>query len=364
MRLRSLLAVQHGDEDMQRRGRNVIILALGMIAITLAMAGLAAFEGNVGIAIIPSAVSFVVHGIVIFLTHRGWINMAAMLMAGVPVIAFAVLSWNNPGVVVFPFFSIIPILLAMATLGPSRLAIICIAVLLSLVILHSTPVPSAIRTAWTASLRFAVVLVLFVGFVGIITNHSIQHSLRQIRQSRAEARRLAHDLEATNKQLDAQVQERTASLREALMKIEAFANQQTRLLEEVTRQKELIARLSLPVLPVAYQTLVIPLIGATDAQRLHDLHAVALQAVEQKRARHLILDLTGVATVEPTLAHYLVQLAQGVQLLGARLALVGVRPEVAQTLVNLDRRDDQFIIYRDLESALTAVAPPQNQNLR
>jgi rsbT co-antagonist protein RsbR len=142
-----------------------------------------------------------------------------------------------------------------------------------------------------------------------------------------------HESQAT---LEAQVAERTASLRQALDELEARAEQQAMLLDETAQQRATIRALSLPVLPVNAATLAIPLVGALDAARLRDLQEQTLRAIEQSGARRLVLDITGVPAVDDMVARGIVQVAQAVKLMGARVVLAGIRPEVAQALVSLD----------------------------
>lgn len=49
----------------------------------------------------------------------------------------------------------------------------------------------------------------------------------------------------------------------------------------------------------------------------------------------MIIDITGIAVVDTSIAHHLLQAARAIQLLGAQALLVGIIPEVAQTLVGL-----------------------------
>ena len=49
----------------------------------------------------------------------------------------------------------------------------------------------------------------------------------------------------------------------------------------------------------------------------------------------LMLDITGVPIVDTQVALGLTQLVQAAQLLGTRVSIVGIRPEVAQALVGL-----------------------------
>jgi rsbT co-antagonist protein RsbR len=47
------------------------------------------------------------------------------------------------------------------------------------------------------------------------------------------------------------------------------------------------------------------------------------------------VDITGVPIVDTSVANSLIRAAQAVGLLGAQVVLVGIRPEVAQTMVTL-----------------------------
>ena len=106
-------------------------------------------------------------------------------------------------------------------------------------------------------------------------------------------------------------------------------------LDVIDQQQALIRDMSVPVLPLLASTLVMPLVGALDSKRLALMQEQALHAVEQSSARQLILDITGVPIVDTQVALGLTQLVQAAQLLGTRVSIVGIRPEVAQALVGL-----------------------------
>lgn len=167
-----------------------------------------------------------------------------------------------------------------------------------------------------------------------------------------EAQRTNQALAAAQGQLEARVEERTRELSTALAEIQDQASVQRELLGEIDQQRTTIRELSIPVLPVSNSTLVIPLVGALDAERLNDLQQQALHAISQRRARRLVLDITGLAVVDSHVAQGLRNVMQAAALLGSQVALVGVRPDVAQTMVHVGLVMGDVATFRDLQSAL------------
>lgn len=103
----------------------------------------------------------------------------------------------------------------------------------------------------------------------------------------------------------------------------------------ISTQRSTIHELSTPIVPISDQILVLPLVGAIDAARAQQIMEAMLGAIVQQRAQVLIVDITGIAVVDTQVANYLLQSAQAAQLLGAHVILVGIAPEVAQTIVQL-----------------------------
>lgn len=122
-------------------------------------------------------------------------------------------------------------------------------------------------------------------------------------------------------------------------------------LEDNQRQREIIREVGAPLLPVQNNTLVMPLVGEFDRRRLADAEARALESLAQTRAQRLLIDLTGLAIVTADVAEGLAELVQAAQLLGTRVALVGVRPEAALTLIQYPMHT--VPTFRDLQSALS-----------
>jgi anti-anti-sigma regulatory factor/HAMP domain-containing protein len=134
--------------------------------------------------------------------------------------------------------------------------------------------------------------------------------------------------EAWSHELEMRVRERTAEVHIAMDQ-----------LQEESRAKEnllvLVREMSSPVIPVMEGIIVIPIVGALDSERAQRVMDALLAGVERESARVAILDITGLAVVDTAVANALLQASQAAQLLGAQPILVGISPEVAETLVQL-----------------------------
>jgi rsbT co-antagonist protein RsbR len=173
-----------------------------------------------------------------------------------------------------------------------------------------------------------------------------------LREALASSLEREDELRGIRASLETTVAERTSALQTALSDVQTRAEEQARLLEEVEYQRATIKDLSVPVIPVDATTLVMPLVGALDSTRLRQLQEQCLQALEQRAARTLVLDITGVPIVDTQVAQGLLMTVRAARLLGAEVALVGIRPEVAQSIVGLGLELRDVRTFSDLQSAL------------
>jgi rsbT co-antagonist protein RsbR len=175
---------------------------------------------------------------------------------------------------------------------------------------------------------------------------------------------IMHQLEQTQQQLELQVAERTNQLTDALTKAEQQLAETTRLANELASQREVMRELSVPVIPVTERILVMPLIGALDDQRLQQAQEQALRAIQRNRTDHLVIDVTGVAVIDTHVVRGLINVVQASQLLGSQVTLVGIRPEVAQTIVSLGIHLGDLRTKTNLNSALRGLltATPNKQH--
>jgi rsbT co-antagonist protein RsbR len=164
------------------------------------------------------------------------------------------------------------------------------------------------------------------------------------------------NLTAIRLSLESQVEERTGALSRALEQAEGQREEQSRLLDQNLQQQQIIRNLSVPVLPLTERVLVMPLVGELDDQRIMLVFEQALEAVERSGAYWLIVDITGVPVIDTMVARGFISLSDAVHLLGGQVALVGIRPEVAQTIVSIGLDISAISTFSDLRSALAIVA--------
>jgi rsbT co-antagonist protein RsbR len=103
----------------------------------------------------------------------------------------------------------------------------------------------------------------------------------------------------------------------------------------IRQQQEAIRELSTPVLQVRERLLILPIIGQLDGQRARQLTEQLLWGIRANRARVVVIDITGVPTIDSTVANHLVQTVDASRLMGASVIITGLSPEIAQTLVTL-----------------------------
>lgn len=140
----------------------------------------------------------------------------------------------------------------------------------------------------------------------------------------------------------------------ARRKAEAARIENVRQDEIIRAQEAMLAELSTPLIPVSDEVVVMPLIGAVDARRAEQVIATLLTGIAGHRAHTAILDITGVASVDTGTADALLRAARAVRLLGARVMLTGIRPEVARMFVELRVDLDAVSTYGTLQAGIAA----------
>ncbi|MBN8209082.1 STAS domain-containing protein [Bacillus sp. NTK071] len=125
--------------------------------------------------------------------------------------------------------------------------------------------------------------------------------------------------------------------------IEAIDVVMTRVVEEKTNhlnkrieeQQQTINELSSPLIDLPDGKALLPLVGDIDSDRASAILENTLEGCTTKQVDHLFIDLSGVYLVDTLVAQQIFQLITGLKLIGVNTTLSGLRPEIAQTAVQL-----------------------------
>mgnify|MGYP002422894304 FL=1 len=120
----------------------------------------------------------------------------------------------------------------------------------------------------------------------------------------------------------------------------------------VAMQKVALQELSAPLIPVFENISVMPLVGTIDTERAKKIMENLLNGVVKHRSEVVLIDITGVPVVDTMVAHHIIQASEAVRLVGAKCLLVGIRPEIAQTIVNLGIDLTQVITKNTLQKGI------------
>lgn len=103
----------------------------------------------------------------------------------------------------------------------------------------------------------------------------------------------------------------------------------------IARQQKEILELSTPVVRLWSGILALPLIGTLDSERTQVVMDNLLRNLIDTSSSIAIIDITGVPTVDTLVAQHLLKTVAAARLMGADCFISGIRPQIAQTIVQL-----------------------------
>src|SRR5262249_10910052 len=103
--------------------------------------------------------------------------------------------------------------------------------------------------------------------------------------------------------------------------------------QTIQDQERTIRALSTPIIDVWDRILTLPVIGEVDARRSAEMTNRILRRIVTSNAACVIIDVTGVETIDTPTAEHLVKMVRAMRLLGTYCVVTGVSGEVARTLV-------------------------------
>lgn len=131
----------------------------------------------------------------------------------------------------------------------------------------------------------------------------------------------------------------------------------------VSMQKIALQELSASLIPVFEKISIMPLVGTIDTERARLIMENLLKGVVSHRADVVLIDITGVPVVDTMVAHHIIQAADAVRLVGAKCMIVGIRPEIAQTIVNLGINLNQITTTSTLRKGIEKALELTNRKI-
>ncbi|MEH7484928.1 STAS domain-containing protein, partial [Neobacillus drentensis] len=126
--------------------------------------------------------------------------------------------------------------------------------------------------------------------------------------------------------------------------------------QKLSAQQELIQELSSPVITLNNEVALLPLVGDIDARRAKLMLENTLNQCANLGVNFLVIDLSGVPMIDTMVAHQIFHLIKALRLIGVTSTLTGVRPEIAQTAVQLGLELNGVPTYSTLRQALISMA--------
>ncbi|MEO1766573.1 STAS domain-containing protein [Thiobacter aerophilum] len=104
----------------------------------------------------------------------------------------------------------------------------------------------------------------------------------------------------------------------------------------IEAQQRELRETSTPITEIWDGVLTLPIIGTLDSSRTLLIMEALLNRIAQERASAVVMDVTGVHTVDSQVSHHMIQMVRAIQLMGATAILTGIRPEIARAMTSLN----------------------------
>lgn len=103
----------------------------------------------------------------------------------------------------------------------------------------------------------------------------------------------------------------------------------------ILAQREIVENLSVPIIPITPSICILPLIGAIDSLRTSILEEKILDELNRLHFQTLIIDLSGIASMESSVIEDLMNTINSTSMMGCRTIITGLRPDVVRQLITL-----------------------------
>lgn len=152
-----------------------------------------------------------------------------------------------------------------------------------------------------------------------------------------------------------ELREAKDELHRALRGQQAVMHELEAKLDTIERQQMAIRQLSTPLIEVWAGVICLPIVGPIDHVRGMEITEVLLEAVVRRRARLVVIDLTGIDVMSADTVKLFLDMGRAVRLIGAEFVLSGISPAIAQTLVDAGVDIGRVRTVRSLGDALASM---------
>lgn len=331
---KQLTTIDHPDPHMRRRGRLLALVYLAVIALAVISLPMSLASGVTVYVAGVIVVSVAIFTTGLLLTRRGVVTGATWLfLLGFSGGILASVVTGSPLVALF--FLVLGVITASLVLPPSQIWWVLLLMLGCNVLVLAFQPNILNDQANQMTLTSVAMLLIIATVLSYLGAQAIQQALgtAEANAQTASAAQAHAEEQARNLAVQAETLRRTEQ-----------------------QLHNLVATLETPTVALADNVLLAPLIGVIDTHRAHKLTERLLHDVADQRVQLLILDAAGVPVIDTAVAHKLMQITQGVRLLGCQVVLTGVGPAVAMALTNLGVDLSAIETARSPQEVLTSLA--------
>lgn len=357
--LNNLTQINSADEDARRHGKNAIIMALGLIAISLLSAPTIWFmeRSLIGIALYIG-IPVILYIAVILLIRSGKVTLGAVLLIIILLLSLLIPTAIIEGSQATVFLLMLSIPLTSLTLRPKYTWVVLMCVILGSIVATSiNPLYSKEPSQKINDLVTQALLGVCVASISFVNARSTDSALKRTRQSREIAERSSDRLASTKTELEQLVSKRTAELEASLLTAQEHEERLNTTIAELHTNQQTFQELGVPLLPVLPSVIVAVIVGSLNKEQVDAFIQHVLYVVKRDQIHTVICDTTAVPSLTMNVAEQLFQVAQNIELLGAKTIFVGIRPEVAEVLAPAKMNFKELIIFADLQDAIMSLLP-------
>ncbi len=106
--------------------------------------------------------------------------------------------------------------------------------------------------------------------------------------------------------------------------------------QTISSQESELRETATPITEIWDGVLTLPIIGTLDSSRTMLIMEALLARIAADRTKVVVMDLTGVSSIDSQVSHHLIQMVHAIQLMGADAVVTGIRPEIARALTSLN----------------------------